>query len=261
MDRPTHQYTIIMRKKIVAGNWKMNLNRQQAVQLVQKIITQKVNNNSSIIFAPSFVHLYKIAKLCRGFKGFSVAAQDCHFAESGPYTGSVSADMIKSCGAEYVILGHSERREYNKESNQIVKEKVNIALANQISVIFCCGETLSQRQSKIHFNWIKQQLEESIFHLSASKFSNIIVAYEPIWAIGTGVTASKDEAQEMHVFIRDLITEKYGVDLAEQIPILYGGSCKPSNAKDLFNQSDIDGGLIGGASLDSNDFLQILDAL
>ena len=247
-----------MRKNIVAGNWKMNLNREEAVALVEQVCAQLPTENSTeILFASSFVHLHKIAKMCTDNTSVFVASQDCSAHESGAFTGEVSAHMIASCNAKYVVLGHSERRANYKESNQVLKIKVEQAFANNLAVIFCCGETFEQRESRVHFDWIKSQLIESIFHLSAIDFTNIVVAYEPIWAIGTGVTASSEQAQEIHAFIRDLIVQEYGHDVAENTSILYGGSCKPTNAKELFSQQDIDGGLIGGASLNATDFVAI----
>ena len=247
-----------MRKNIVAGNWKMNLNRQEAVALVEQVLAQlPVENSTEILFAPSFVHLYKIAKICTDNRNIFAASQDCSVHESGAFTGEVSANMIASCNAKYIVLGHSERRANFKESNQVLKIKVQQAFSNDLAVIFCCGEALEQRENGVHFDWIKLQLTESIFHLSAADFENIVIAYEPIWAIGTGVTASSEQAQEVHAFIRDLIIQKYGNDVAENTSILYGGSCKSTNAKELFLQQDIDGGLIGGASLDVTDFVAI----
>ena len=247
-----------MRKNIVAGNWKMNLNRQEAVALAEQVLAQlPAENSAEILFVPSFVHLYKIAEMCTDNMNVFTASQDCSAYERGAFTSEVSANMIASCNAKYVVLGHSERRANFKESNQILRTKVEQALENDLSVIFCCGETLKQREGGVHFDWIKSQLIESIFHLSATDFSNIVVAYEPIWAIGTGVTASSEQAQEIHVFIRDLITQQYGNDVAENTSVLYGGSCKPTNAKELFYQQDIDGGLIGGASLKASDFVAI----
>ena len=247
-----------MRKNIVAGNWKMNLNREEAVALVDEVLTQlPAENSTEILFAPSFVHLHRIAKMCAENTNAFAASQDCSAHESGAFTGEVAANMIISCNAKYVVLGHSERRANFKESNQVLKTKVEQAFLNDLAVIFCCGETLEQRETGVHFDWIKSQLTESIFHLSAADFVNIVVAYEPIWAIGTGVTASSEQAQEIHTFIRNLIAQKYGNDVAENTSILYGGSCKPTNAKELFSQQDIDGGLIGGASLNATDFLAI----
>lgn len=247
-----------MRKNIVAGNWKMNLNRVEGVALVEDVLERiPFDNKIQIVFAPSFVHLHKVAKMTTDRSNAFVASQDCSASEKGAFTGEVSSEMIASCGAKYVILGHSERRANFKETNELLKEKLGQAFAKNLEVIFCCGESLSQRETGMHFNWIKSQISDSLFHLSATEFQNIVIAYEPIWAIGTGVTASTAQAQEIHAFIRNLLTEKYGNNIAESISILYGGSCKASNAKELFSSKDIDGGLIGGASLDADDFVAI----
>ena len=250
-----------MRINIVAGNWKMNLTRGTGLGLVDEVINQlPKENNTEVVFAPSFLYLYKVSKICQYHKSVKVAAQNCSKEEKGAFTGEVSAEMIESCAADYVIIGHSERREYFKETNADLSQKVNRALENNLKVIFCCGESLKQRENEIHFDWIKQQLSEGLFHLSVEEFRDIVIAYEPIWAIGTGVTASTKQAQEMHAFIRNIISEKYGNEVAENTSILYGGSCKPSNANELFSQQDIDGGLIGGASLNANDFLAIINS-
>ena len=247
-----------MRKNIVAGNWKMNLNRVEGVALVKDVLDRiPVNNNTEVVFAPSFLDLYKVTKMTNDTVNVFTASQDCSASEKGAFTGEVSSEMIASCGAKYVILGHSERRTNFKEKNELLKTKVGQAFMNDLKVIFCCGESLEQRESSLHFDWIKAQISDSLFHLSAQEFENIVIAYEPIWAIGTGFTASTNQAQEVHFFIRNLLTEKYGNDLAESISILYGGSCKPSNAKELFASKDIDGGLIGGASLNADDFVTI----
>jgi triosephosphate isomerase len=247
-----------MRKNIVAGNWKMNLNRAEGIALVEDVLAKfPSDNNTHVVFAPSFVYLHKVAKMCANTSKVVAAAQDCSANEKGAFTGEVSASMLASCGARYVVLGHSERRANFAESNENLKTKVGQAFRNDLKVIFCCGESLSQRESGVHFDWIKTQISESLFHLSSEAFKNIVVAYEPIWAIGTGVTASADQAQEVHAFIRNLLTEKYGNEVAESTSILYGGSCKPSNAKELFASQDIDGGLIGGASLNADDFIAI----
>jgi triosephosphate isomerase len=247
-----------MRKNIVAGNWKMNLNRAEGIALVNEVLAKlPTDNNTHVVFAPSFVYLHKVAKMCANTSKVVAAAQDCSANEKGAFTGEVSASMLASCGARYVVLGHSERRANFAESNENLKTKVGQAFRNDLKVIFCCGESLSQRESGVHFDWIKTQISESLFHLSSEAFKNIVVAYEPIWAIGTGVTASADQAQEVHAFIRNLLTEKYGNEVAESTSILYGGSCKPSNAKELFASQDIDGGLIGGASLNADDFIAI----
>ena len=247
-----------MRKNIVAGNWKMNLNRTEGIALVEDVLAKlPTDNNTHVVFAPSFVYLHKVAKMCANTSKVVAAAQDCSANEKGAFTGEVSANMIASCNARYVVLGHSERRANFKESNELLKTKVGQAFTNDLKVIFCCGESLAQRESGVHFDWIKTQISESLFHLSSEEFKNIVIAYEPIWAIGTGVTASTDQAQEMHAFIRNILVEQYGNEVALSTSILYGGSCKPSNAKELFSSQDIDGGLIGGASLNADDFIAI----
>ena len=239
----------------------MNLNRAEGIALVEDVLAKlPADNNTHIVFAPSFVYLHKVAKMCTNTSKVVAAAQDCSASEKGAFTGEVSASMIASCNARYVVLGHSERRANFQEINSLLKTKVGQAFANDLKVIFCCGESLAQRESGGHFNWIKTQISESLFHLSAMEFKNIVIAYEPIWAIGTGVTASTEQAQEIHAFIRNLLTEKYGNEVAESTSILYGGSCKPSNAKELFASQDIDGGLIGGASLNAADFVAITQA-
>ena len=195
--------------------------------------------------------------MCADIPKVVAASQDCSTNEKGPFTGEVSASMIASCSARYVVLGHSERRTNFTETNELLKTKVGQVFANDLKVIFCCGESLAQRENGVHFDWIKSQISESLFHLSVEEFKNIIIAYEPIWAIGTGVTASTDQAQVVHAFIRNLLAEKYGNEVAESTSILYGGSCKPKNAIELFSQKHIDGGLIGGASLNADDFVAI----
>jgi len=236
----------------------MNLNRAEGIALVNEVVNKiSTENSTEVVFVPSFVHLYKVAKMTTDTTNVFAAAQDCSVNEKGAFTGEVSANMIASCNAKYVVLGHSERRANFKETNSQLKTKVVQAFANDLEVIFCCGESLQQRESGIHFEWIKGQIFESLFHLSAAEFKNIVIAYEPIWAIGTGVTASTAQAQEIHAFIRNLLAEKYGNEVAESTSILYGGSCKPSNAKELFTSQDIDGGLIGGASLNAADFVAI----
>ena len=247
-----------MRKNIVAGNWKMNLNRAEGIALVEDVLARlPTDNNTHVVFAPSFVYLHKVAKMCANTSKLVAAAQDCSANEKGAFTGEVSASMLASCGARYVVLGHSERRANFAESNENLKTKVGQAFRNDLKVIFCCGESLSQRESGVHFDWIKSQISESLFHLSPEEFKNIVVAYEPIWAIGTGETASTNQAQEIHAFIRNILVEQYGNEVALSTSILYGGSCKPSNAKELFSSQDIDGGLIGGASLNAADFVKI----
>lgn len=250
-----------MRKNIVVANWKMNLDRSNAISLAQEVLSNKADNSSvEVVFAPSFLYIYKIAKLCMINENFSVAAQDCSLEEQGAFTGEVSASMLASCNATKVIIGHSERRIKFKESNEELKNKVLQAYGNALDVIFCCGESLEQRDKGLHFDWIKSQISESIFFLTEKQVLNLTVAYEPIWAIGTGKTASVSQAQEMHAFIRSLFSDRYGEEIGNQINILYGGSCNPSNAEDLFNQRDIDGGLIGGASLQADNFLSIINS-
>ncbi|MEJ6793982.1 MAG: triose-phosphate isomerase [Flavobacteriales bacterium] len=247
-----------MRKKIVAGNWKMNNNLSDGVQLsleVNKFLNDNPNDVEVILGVP-FIHLQSVNEIEN--KKINVAAQDCSTHQSGAYTGEISASMIESTGANYVIIGHSERRMYHNESNNDLAKKVNSALSNGLKVIFCCGESLPERESKSYFNLIERQLEESLFHLSEKQMEDVVIAYEPIWAIGTGVTASSEQAQEMHKFIRKLIETKYNQNTADQTSILYGGSCKPTNANDLFSKEDVDGGLIGGASLKASDFSQII---
>jgi triosephosphate isomerase len=250
-----------MRKNIVVGNWKMNLNRDEAVLLVNDVLKLiSLENKIEVVFATSFVHLYKVAKICVNKSNVFAASQDCSASKNGAFTGEVSAKMISSCFAKYVILGHSERRVNFSETNKLIKSKVRQAFANKLNVIFCCGESLEQRQSGVHFEWINSQITESLFHLSCDDFSKIVIAYEPIWAIGTGVTASSDQAQEVHSFIRNIITDKYGSKVSQNTSILYGGSCNSKNAIELFSQKDIDGGLIGGASLDATAFVAITNS-
>ena len=250
-----------MRKKIVAGNWKMNLNLQEGVALAKEIneaMTAEKPNCDVVICTP-FIHLASVAKeLNASLVG--LGAENCADKEKGAYTGEVSAEMVKSTGAQYVILGHSERRQYYGETAEILKEKVLLALKNGLKVIFCCGETLEERESNHQNAVVKAELEGSVFNLSAEEWKNIILAYEPIWAIGTGKTATSDQAEEMLCYIRSIVAEKYGKEVAEETSILYGGSCKASNAPELFSKPNIDGGLIGGASLKAADFKGIIDA-
>lgn len=250
-----------MRKSIVVGNWKMNLNRIDGIDLVNNVLSRMpLNQEIEMIFAPSFIHLYEITKICANRSNVFVASQDCSANRNGAFTGEVSVGMIDSCGATYIILGHSERRIIFSEKNELLKLKVDQVISEDLNVIFCCGESLLQRNSGVHFEWIRTQLTESLFHLSAEEFTKVIIAYEPIWAIGTGVTAKSDQAQEMHAFIRNIIEERYGKELADNVSILYGGSCNPLNAAELFSQKDVDGGLIGGASLNADDFIAIANS-
>ncbi|HEX8548566.1 MAG TPA: triose-phosphate isomerase [Cytophagaceae bacterium] len=248
-----------MRKKIVAGNWKMNKTLEDGIKLATEVVNMvkdEVRGDAVAVLCPPFLSLTSIAKIVGG--NVHLGAQNCHSKVSGAYTGEVSAEMLKSAKVEYVILGHSERREYFKETNEELADKVKLTLANGLLPIFCCGETLSQRDSGLHISFIKDQLTESLFFLSKEEFAKIVIAYEPIWAIGTGVTASSAQAQEMHAMIRNHISSHYGNEVAESTSILYGGSCKPDNAKELFSCKDVDGGLIGGASLKARDFVDII---
>lgn len=250
-----------MRKNIVAGNWKMNLDYETGVSLFSEIVNMvkdEVIGQQEVVVCSPFIHLSTISKLAEGTKNVHIGAQNVHQAESGAYTGEVSASQVKSLGVEYVILGHSERRAYFGETDQLLAEKVNTTLKNNLKPIFCIGETKEERESGKFFDVIKTQLENGVFHLSAEEFAKVVLAYEPVWAIGTGLTASPEQAQEVHAFIRETIAAKYGQEVADNTTILYGGSCNPSNAATLFAQPDIDGGLIGGASLKSRDFLEIV---
>ena len=248
-----------MRKKIVAGNWKMNLDYSEGISLFSEIVNmvkdEKKGNQIAIICAPS-IHLHSLAKL--GGTAVSIGAQNCHQKESGAYTGEISAKMVKSVGCEYVIIGHSERRQYFAESDELLAEKTVIALQNGLTPLFCIGETLDERNNGSYFEVLKSQLVNGVFGLSSADFSKVVIAYEPVWAIGTGLTASSEQAQEVHAFIRKEIAAQYDAAVAEETSILYGGSCNPKNAAELFAQADIDGGLIGGASLKSRDFLDII---
>lgn len=250
-----------MRKKIVAGNWKMNKNLQEGLALAQELneALKGKTINCDVIVGTPFIHLAKVAETVDCGK-IGVAAQNCADKESGAYTGEVSAAMVASTGAKYVILGHSERRAYYHETPEILKEKVNLALANGLTPIFCIGEVLEEREADRYFDVVKAQIEQSLFALSAEDFSKIILAYEPVWAIGTGKTATAAQAQEIHAFIRKTVAEKYGNEVAENTSILYGGSCNGGNAKELFANADVDGGLIGGASLGVDKFMPIIEA-
>jgi triosephosphate isomerase (TIM) len=250
-----------MRQNIVAGNWKMNKTLQEGIELAKDVNNRvsTITPKCKIVLGTPFVHITEVVKNVSNNK-ISLAAQNCADKVSGAYTGEVSAAMIASTGATYVILGHSERRAYYGETSALLKEKTDLALANNLTPIFCIGEVLSERESDIHFTVVKSQIEEALFHLSAEAFGKIVLAYEPVWAIGTGKTASSDQAQEMHAFIRSLIVKKYGNAVADDLSILYGGSCNAANAKELFANPDVDGGLIGGASLKAEDFLAIITA-
>ena len=248
-----------MRKKIVAGNWKMNKNLQEGVALAKELTEVVKNPNCGVIICTPFIHLASVAEIVKG-SAIELGAENCADKASGAFTGEVSAEMVKSTGAEYVILGHSERREYYKETPEILKEKVKLALANGLKVIFCIGETLAEREANKQNEVVKAELAGSVFDLTAEEWKNIVIAYEPIWAIGTGKTATADQAEEIHAYIRSAVAEVYGQAVADDTTILYGGSCKASNAPELFAKPDIDGGLIGGASLKAADFKGIIDA-
>ena len=250
-----------MRKKIVAGNWKMNLDYNEGLALFSEIsnmVKDELTGKQQAVICSPFIHLHALVQLGKDNGRISVGAQNAHQMEAGAYTGEVSAKMIKSVGAEYVILGHSERRQYFGESNELLAKKTDTALANGLKPIFCIGETLEERNAEVHFNVVKDQLTDGLFHLDDEQFGKIVIAYEPVWAIGTGLTATSDQAQEIHAFIRNEIAARYGEEVAEDTTILYGGSANAKNAPDLFSKPDIDGGLIGGASLKSRDFVDIL---
>jgi len=251
-----------MRKKIIAGNWKMNKTLQEGLELAKGLeaTLNGKNFNCGVVIGTPFIHLASVSSAINT-KKIAVAAQNCADKESGAYTGEVSAAMVKSTGAEYVILGHSERRAYYGETYPILKEKVLLALKNGLKPIFCIGEVKEEREANKQNEVVKAQLEGSVFNLPAEEFSKIVIAYEPVWAIGTGLTATPEQAQEIHAYIRGLIAGKYGKEIADNTTILYGGSCNGQNAKGLFANPDIDGGLIGGASLKVEDFVAIIEAM
>jgi triosephosphate isomerase len=248
-----------MRKKIVAGNWKMNKTLQEGVELAKTINRQIEDSGVVVILCTPFIHLTEVSQVITK-DSLYVGAQNCASETSGAFTGEVSVDMIRSTGAEYVIIGHSERRSYFHEDDALLNKKVKLALAAELVPIFCCGEVLAERQAGNHMKVVKTQIEKGLFDLSPADFGKVVIAYEPVWAIGTGVNATSGQAQEMHKVIRELVAEKYGNQVADNTSILYGGSCKPSNAKELFANPDVDGGLIGGASLNTADFMGIVSA-
>ncbi len=248
-----------MRKKIVAGNWKMNNDLSETEILLRELKNKIIPDAVSVMVAPTFVNLQTAVQLLEGTE-IGVAAQNMYFEEKGAFTGEVSMSMLKGIGVDTVILGHSERRSIFGETNTIIAKKVQAAVNNEMTVIFCFGEELKDRQSGSHFEVVKEQLDTGVFTLFEPAWKNVILAYEPVWAIGTGVTASPEQAQEMHGFIRKAIAERYTNELAENVSILYGGSVKPNNAKEIFNQPDVDGGLIGGAALNADDFMAIVNA-
>lgn len=249
-----------MRKKIVAGNWKMNKTLPQAIDLITEIKNAKPNNNAQIILAAPFPYLTKAAELVAGTT-IKIAAQNMHQAEGGAFTGEVSAGMLRSIGIDTVILGHSERRAYFHETDALLANKVDTALKHEMTIIFCFGEELKDRENNNYFNIIENQLRDGLFHISKENWNNIILAYEPVWAIGTGETASPEQAQEMHLFVRNLVEKVFGNEIASDLSILYGGSIKPNNAAEIFSKPDVDGGLIGGAALKATDFIGIIQAV
>lgn len=245
-----------MRQQIAAGNWKMNTTYKDGIALAKAVANGKRADDVQVILGTPAIYLAALSEI----DGIHVAAQNCHHEEKGAYTGEISVDMIRSTGATHVILGHSERREYQQENDELIAKKVDLALDRGLTPIYCCGEKLEVREVDNHRHLVAQQLQEALFHLSAEEIQKIIIAYEPVWAIGTGKTASPEQAQEMHQHIRQLLADKYGREVADEISILYGGSVKPANAKELFAQPDVDGGLVGGASLKADDFLAIINS-
>jgi len=248
-----------MRNNIVAGNWKMNNDLSQTKDLISDLKNQTKTSDAEVMVAPSFINLQEAIKQTENSE-IEVIAQNMHFAENGAYTGEISANMLASIGVKTSILGHSERRAYFNETDESLVKKVDTALINKLRVIFCFGEDLDQRKSGEHFNVVESQIKNALFHLSSESWKNLVLAYEPVWAIGTGETASPEQAQNMHAFIRKTIANTHGDDLANSVSILYGGSVKPSNAKEIFSKPDVDGGLIGGASLKAEDFFAIVNA-
>lgn len=249
-----------MRKKIVAGNWKMNNNKAGTSALIADLKAKGSFNGVEVKVAPTAIHLAQAVEELSD-SAIEVIGQNMHQATNGAYTGEISAAMLQSIGVNSVILGHSERRAYFNETNEALAEKVNTAVAHDMEVIFCFGEELEDRKSERHFELVASQLKKALFHLEAVAWKNIVLAYEPVWAIGTGETASPEQAQEMHAFIRNLIQESYGTSVAENVAILYGGSVKPANAQEIFSKPDVDGGLIGGAALKADDFFAIVQSI
>lgn len=252
-----------MRKQIAAANWKMNLTFQQGEKLLDDILGAdiKLKPHQLTVFAVPSPYLLMTRSETAEEPNYYAAAQNCYHKKSGAYTGEISVEMIHSIGIQYCVTGHSERREYFNESNAVLAEKVNLCLGNFITPIFCCGESLNIREAGTQNDFVAVQLKESLFHLSAQEIRDIIIAYEPVWAIGTGHTASTEQAQEMHAHLRSILAGQYGQDIADQISILYGGSVKANNARELFSSPDVDGGLVGGASLIAADFIEIIKAL
>ena len=248
-----------MRKKIVAGNWKMNNDLVATNILISELIKKEKTTNAEVMIAPAFVNLLEASKLLKD-SSIIVAAQNMHFASGGAYTGEISAAMLKSIGVNTVILGHSERREYFNEDDNLLKQKVDKALEERMKIIFCFGEKWEDRSVDNHFIVVENQIKNALFHLENENWESIVLAYEPVWAIGTGQNASPEQAQEMHAFIRNLVKEHYSSTISEEVSILYGGSVKPENAKEIFGKNDVDGGLIGGAALNADNFMAIVNA-
>ena len=252
-----------MRKQIAAANWKMNLGLQEANKLIEDVLAAKIvlAADQHAVFAVPFPYLTAIKTATDSSTNFYTAAQNCAAEKAGAYTGETSCQMLQSIGLQYVVIGHSERREYYNETNEVLAKKVNLALENNLKPIFCCGEALDIREANTQNEFVEKQLEASLYHLSNEQMQNFVIAYEPIWAIGTGKTASSAQAQDMHAYIRSAIAKKYGVETANTISILYGGSVKAANAVEIFSQTDVDGGLVGGASLVATEFVEIIKAL
>lgn len=253
-----------MRKKIIAGNWKMNLNLEEGMGLVSEIsnmLKDEYKGSAEVVLIPPFTHINAVTKLIAGNPKLKSGAQNCSNHKSGAFTGEISTEMLKSCGATYVIVGHSERRQYFAEHNEWLAKKVDAVLASGLIPIYCCGETLEERESNKHFDILNTQVSEGLFHLSTEQLKQVVIAYEPVWAIGTGKTASTAQAQEIHAYIRNLVVLKYDHDTAQSITIQYGGSVKPENAAELFLSPDIDGALVGGAALQSRSFVDIVKSM
>ena len=248
-----------MRKKIVAGNWKMNNDLAATNTLISELIKKEKKANAEVIIAPTFVNLLEASKRLKD-SSIKVAAQNMHFANHGAYTGEISATMLKSIGVNTVILGHSERREFFSEDDNLLKQKIDKALDEGMQIIFCFGEKWEERSIGKHFMVVESQIKNALFHLKNENWESIVLAYEPVWAIGTGQTASPEQAQEMHAFIRNLVKENYNSTISEDVSILYGGSVKPENAKEIFGKNDVDGGLIGGAALNADNFIAIVNS-
>ncbi len=252
-----------MRKQIAAANWKMNLTLEQGIKLVDELLAENIDlqDRQEVVFGIPFPYLISVKEKIKDRKNYFIAAQNCYFQKSGAYTGEVSAEILRSVGTDYVIIGHSERREYFNENHQMLIEKINLCFENDLKPIFCCGEPLSIREANEQNDYVENQLKESLFHLSAEQLTGFVIAYEPIWAIGTGKTASSAQAQEMHAHIRNVMGAKFNTEIAESISILYGGSVKANNAEEIFGEKDVDGGLVGGASLNAAEFYTIIKSL